>query len=228
VKAPKSAQRIMLVGDSESDFLTVAMLSVDTAHQLALFNAAHPGCTFPNGIASIRVRQANGSWAYRRGFPCDPVWEGAALREFLPQTVLWVMTNPYEGMLYRGKWITPCAQQYDSLYELNLRARVTNLSATGARVVIMTTAYWRPAPNTQFAGIPDTKLIDHYTDCDNALRRKVASQTGAQLVDLFKYVCPNKVCKETLNGAVLRADGVHYAGAGGQIVARWLISQIRR
>src|SRR5712691_13475921 len=106
------------------------MLSVDTAHQLALFNAAHPGCTFPSGIASIRVRQANGSWGYREGFPCDPVWEAAALQGFRPQTVLWVITNPYERMLYRGKWITPCAEPYDSLYELNLRAQVANLSAT--------------------------------------------------------------------------------------------------
>jgi hypothetical protein len=59
------------------------------------------------------------------------------------------------------------------------------------------------------------------------VRSGVAAQTGTQLVDLRSYICPKGRCRIEQNGVRLRPDGVHYMGAGGQIVARWLIDQAR-
>ena len=51
---------------------------------------------------------------------------------------------------------------------------------------------------------------------------------NAQFVDLFSYVCPQGKCREQQDGVTLRPDGVHYTGAGANIVARWLIDQARQ
>jgi lysophospholipase L1-like esterase len=104
------------------------------------------------------------------------------------------------------------------LYSGALRRVIGTLGATGARVVITTAAYSR------FYGLP---YNDRAMDCDNQIRRAVAAETGAQLVDLFWYICPEGRCRERQDGVVLRPDGLHYSGPGGEIVARWLLEQVR-
>jgi hypothetical protein len=38
------------------------------------------------------------------------------------------------------------------------------------------------------------------------------------------FVCPHgPLCREQIDGQILRPDGVHFDGPGGQIVARWLL-----
>ena len=98
-----------------------------------------------------------------------------------------------------------------------MRRDLTNLAAQGAHVAVTTTAYAR----NDFTG------TDRYTDCNNALLRKAARTSGAQLIDLFNYICPNGNCREKQNGVTLRPDGIHYQGPGGEIVARWLLDQVR-
>jgi peptidoglycan/LPS O-acetylase OafA/YrhL len=212
--APPGAQRIMIVGDSVADVLGQAMKQIDTKRPLAVFNATQGGCLFPSGIEHVRFRLADGTTSIRPGFPCDPAWEAGALEAFRPAVVIWIVSNPGERMWYRGRWIEACAEPYESLYQRDLRREITNLGAAGARVVITTTAY----------GL--TRDEDRYADCDNRLRRKIAGETRAQLVDLFSYVCPHGVCREKQDGVMLRPDGLHYAGAGGRIVARWLVDQV--
>src|SRR5205823_2634965 len=141
-------------------------------------------------------------------------WEAGAIEAFRPAVVIWIVSNPGERMWYRGRWIEACAEPYESLYRRDLRREITNLGAGGARVVITTTAY----------GL--SRDEDRYTDCDNRLRRTIAGDTRAQLVDLFSYICPLGVCREKQDGVVLRPDGLHYTGAGGRIVARWLVDQV--
>ena len=68
---------------------------------------------------------------------------------------------------------------------------------------------------------------DWSTDCNNRLRRAVAAETGARIVDLFGYTCPNGKCRNRVDGVVLRPDGQHYDGPGAEIVARWMMSQVR-
>ena len=68
---------------------------------------------------------------------------------------------------------------------------------------------------------------DRATDCQNNARRVVAKATGAQLVDLFAYVCPRGTCRATQDGVTLRPDGLHYKGRGGELIAQWLFDQVK-
>jgi hypothetical protein len=133
--------------------------------------------------------------------------------------VFWLVSDLDNRLLrYHGRVVRPCEEPYGSIYERSLRQEVANLGATGAKVVLATEAYKRSVG----------KHDDRNVDCSNRIRRKVASETGAQLVDLFRYICPHGQCREKQNGVTLRPDGLHYTGRGGEIVARWLIDQARK
>jgi hypothetical protein len=54
----------------------------------------------------------------------------------------------------------------------------------------------------------------------------VARETGAQLIDLFAFTCPDGACIDKINGVVLRPDGLHYEGRSARIVDRWIMGQL--
>jgi peptidoglycan/LPS O-acetylase OafA/YrhL len=215
--APTGSERVMVVGNSVAFSIGQAFKDVETEEHLSVFNAGLLGCVFPPGIQLPPLHMANGSrWTLK---PCGPPWEPAVVARFRPQVVFWIVTNPAGlGGSYGGHDIEPCSRTWDALYERSLRKEVGVLGAGGATVVITTSAY------TRYFGLQGN---DHAIDCDNRLRRAVAAETGARLVDLFGYVCPQGHCRWKLDGVTLRPDGLHYAGRGGDIVARWLLAQVR-
>jgi peptidoglycan/LPS O-acetylase OafA/YrhL len=227
-KASPGAERIMVVGDSVADVMAGAMKQVEVQPPIAVFDVATAGCSFPTGITSVRVHLRGGGTDVRQGYSCDPTWEAGAIRQFRHQVVVWMVSNPWQEVRYQGRWISPCSAAYSALYRRNLRQEVAKLSAGGARVVVTTTAYWRPTAVSPYAGVEDLPRLDHDTDCDNAIRHAVAAGTGARLVDLFGYTCPAGRCRAQQDGVTLRPDGLHYLGRSGPIVAKWLVDQIDR
>jgi len=208
--------RVMVVGNSVAFFLGKSFEQLDTTLHLAVLDAGLPGCTFPPEVSVPTITMADGdTW---KGTPCDPTSEVDVVDRFRPQVVFWIVSNPTgTGGTYLGQHVEPCTQPWNSLYEQSLRREVQILGAAGAKVVITTAAYSR------FLGL---HFNDRATDCDNELRRQVAAETGAQLVDLFAYTCPHGQCRQQQNGITLRPDGLHYTGPGGQIVAQWLLDQV--
>jgi len=210
------SERVMIVGNSVAYFLGKSFEQLDPKH-LAVFDAGVPGCVFPPQVDVGTITLPNG--ARFKGTPCHPAWESDVVKGFHPSVVFWVVTNPAgAGGTYLGHEVGPCSRQWDELYSQALTREVGVLGAGGAKVVITTSAY------TRFLFM---RSSDHPITCDNRVRRRVAAATGAQLVDLFEFICPHGQCRDKQNGVPLRPDGLHYQGAGGEIVARWLLSQVR-
>jgi len=214
--APPGSKRVLVVGDSVAFFLAEAFRKLPNDPPLAVLNAGIQGCAFPAGITRARFHSANGARLNQKAFACDAPWQAGVIKRFQPDVVLWFVNNPGDSVLYRGNWLSTCSEAYASLYEQSLKKEIAALGARGAKVVLTTEVY----PRYLFAE------EDRPTDCENTFRRKVASETGTQLIDLQGYICPQGRCREKQNGVVLRPDGEHYEGAGGQIVARWLIDQV--
>jgi peptidoglycan/LPS O-acetylase OafA/YrhL len=211
------SERVMVVGNSVAFLLGQSFEQLETDLPVSVYNAGLLGCSFPPQVQVPTVVMPNG--AQWKDVPCGPPWEAAVVRRFRPQIVFWIVTNPLGiGGKYRGRDVEPCSPVWDSLYENSLRNEVGTLGADGATVVITTSAYSR------FLGL---RVNDRSTDCDNHIRREVAAGTGAQLVDLFAYLCPHGHCQAKRDGVTLRPDGLHYQGPGGEIVARWLLAQVR-
>ena len=215
--APKNARRVMFIGDSVAYYVAPAFERIKTKPPLAIFNAALQGCNIVPGVTQSKFKNAAGSVLIQPAAPCDPSWMPLAIRAFKPHVVFAMVGNASDELFYREHWIKTCTSFYASLYENSLRAEIARYGARGAHVVIVTAAY----PRYIYAN------ADRATDCDNEIRRKVAAATGTQLIDLFEYICPKGKCREKQNGAVLRPDGEHYEGRGGEIVAKWLIDQVR-
>ncbi len=215
--APSGSERVMVVGNSVAFSIGQAFEQLEGEQHLRVFNAGLLGCAFPPEVHVPPFQMANGARLTVK--PCGPPWERGVVSRFRPQVVFWIVTNPAgNGGTYLGHDVEPCSRAWDALYERSLKREVGILGAAGAEVVITTSAY------TRYFGLPGN---DRSMDCDNHLRRTVAAETGAHLVDLFGYICPHGQCRWRQDGATLRPDGLHYQGPGGEIVARWLLAQVR-
>lgn len=212
---PAHSERVMIVGNSVAYLLGLAFDQLDTKPQLTVLNGGILGCVFPPEVQVGTVMMPNGLEFH--GTPCDPPWEKDMVKGFKPTVVFWIDTNPIgTGGTYLGRDIEPCTAAWDTLYEQSLTREIGILNSSGATVVITTSAYTRYISK---------RAVDRAIDCDNQIRRQVAAATGAQLVDLFQYICPHSQCRDQEGGVTLRPDGIHYAGAGAKIVARWLLAQ---
>lgn len=60
----------------------------------------------------------------------------------------------------------------------------------------------------------------------NAVLADVARKTGAVVVDLEAFLCPDGRYEHEREGVVLRQDGVHLTPAGGGLVWSWLAPQV--
>jgi hypothetical protein len=211
--APPGIRRVMIVGNSVGWFIGLELEHSGFTPPVVGFNAASPSCVFPSGITELRGASGDAFTALH----CDGQW-ATDLRRFRPNLVIWLVSpNPYEAM-YDSRWTRVCAPDYDRQYRVDLERAVGELSATGARVVLTTAAYLRYV----FAPRGDDRLVD----CDNRIRRAVARETGAQLVDLFSFTCPDGNCRDKVDGVPLRPDGLHYEGPSARIVARWILDQV--
>ena len=215
--APSGSERVMVVGNSVAFSVGQGFEQLEGEQHLRVFNAGLLGCSFPPEVHVPTLRMANGSRLTVK--PCGPPWEQGVVSRFHPQVVFWIVTNPAgSGGTYLGHDIEPCSRTWDALSARSLKREVGVLGAAGAEMVITTSAY------TRHFGLQGN---DRSIDCDNRLRRTVAAETGAHLVDLFGYICPQGKCRWQQDGVTLRPDGLHYEGAGGEIVARWLLAQVR-
>jgi len=123
-------------------------------------------------------------------------------------------------------WRRPCDPVYDSWTQASLETRMRAVQASGARVWITLAAYNRHASITS-ALRPET---DRETDCLNKVYATAAAQVGGVAVlDLRSIVCPSgTACVQQIDGIVLRPDGLHFEGPGGDLIGRLLLLSLGR
>jgi hypothetical protein len=184
-----------------------------------VLNAALLACVFPSGAQAMRYGDQIGQQVVR---DCDPRWTDD-LKRFRPDTVLFVYGEPGEAdYLYGDRWLTPCSSAYEHFLRRKLDATIERFQRTGAHVVVTTAAYASIA--AAYPRIAKSWLRN--TDCSNRVRRQAARATGAQLVDLMRYTCPDGKCRVRDHGVLLRTDGIHYRDEGARIVGRWILRQL--
>jgi peptidoglycan/LPS O-acetylase OafA/YrhL len=215
--APPGIRRVMVVGNSVGWYLGRGFDHSGAKPAVVALNAAFPSCVFPSGITQYRG-MFNGNVVTQKTTPCDTQW-GVDVHQFRPDVVLFVVSPSTDEALYDGQWTNQCAPEFHRRYRADLRRAVEGLRATGAKVVLTTAGY------TRFV-FSDPKK-DRLLDCENQIRREVARETGAQLVDLFSFTCPDGACIEKIHGVVLRPDGLHYEGRSARMVDRWIMGQLR-
>jgi peptidoglycan/LPS O-acetylase OafA/YrhL len=123
-----------------------------------------------------------------------------------------------------GEWREACDPVYDAWHTRVFTDAMRLMSQFGPVWVALT-------PYNRFVVDRDGVLEerDAHADCTNATYRAAAAAAGPNVrtVDLAGFVCPkDNTCLDDINRVKLRPDGLHFEGPGGDIAARWLLTQV--
>ena len=110
----------------------------------------------------------------------------------------------------------------------DLQDAVTMLSKGGAHVVVLTAPYfvmgWPMRIDTE-----RSNLYKPWIDRYNSLQRAVVQESSghASILELNKFIDPDGVWTDTVNGVKVRTvDRMHLSAAGSDYVAEWIVSQL--
>jgi hypothetical protein len=73
----------------------------------------------------------------------------------------------------------------------------------------------------------DWQDLDRRTDCmTKVYREEATARPNSRVVPFDQWVCPNRTCREVIDGVKLREDGTHYKGDAAKLVVQWLVDQV--
>ena len=209
--------RVLVAGDSVAYHLGQSLERLQVPLGISATDAALDGCALERGATAARY--FNGSDA-PLGRDCTTGWRDR-VDAFRPDVVVVVLAGQILGdWRVDGSWSHLCEANYDGWYARQVRDGIETLAATGARVVLAapppSTLPWMPAP------------FNERVRCLGAIERQIArTDPRARFIDLSTLVCPHGACRNDIDHAVLRPDGLHFDGPGADVVTRWLVPQLR-
>ena len=217
--APKN---LLVVGDSVAYALRRS-LPQQAVNGMGVTVAGRVGCT-PGRPERPQIRFYNGVEVQ------DPCVN--AITEWPAR----VQQDGYDGVLmvfgasgldrqFDGEWLRPCDSRYNAWFQASIEANMRALQAAAARVWIVLAPYNRHLS----VASPETQAItDRQTDCLNRMYEGAAQAVGGVgVIDLHALICPEgTTCIRVIDGIELRPDGLHFAGEGADVIARWLLLQL--
>ena len=214
-----TAPRVLIVGDSVAYRLGIDMLRRADRLGITAANAAQDGCAMDRGATGARY--SDGSDAPLGGNDCRRGW-AEAVATFQPDVAVMVLNGQVLGeWKVDGQWSHLCEGRYDRWYGAQIEDGVNTLAASGARVVLVV-----PPPSTLPWAPPE---MNKWIGCLGEIERGIArSDPRVTTVALDRFVCPNGECRNTIDGANLRPDGLHFEGPGADVVVDWLTPQLVR
>ncbi len=119
--------------------------------------------------------------------------------------------------------------EYDTSFLHQLDDATTLLASTGAKVVVLTTPFFSRPELVGETGREWPEYEPWRVDRINSLYRDfLANHPGRyQLIDLNRFVSPGGRFTDTLDGQLIRDDGVHFSPDGQVVVANWLVPQLK-
>jgi len=226
--ADDRAVDVLLVGDSVAMLLAGAFEREARSREWTATTQAMVGCT---QLESSGLRTVNGE-IYPMSI-CKPFrrkWRAWAAKHS-PRLVVLLDGWPGGGMReVAGGWHTPCDAEYLIAYANDLERTIAFLRKREIEPVLVTA----PPPRTEdvgdaFVGIAglDRMVLDGTTtQCQNDLRKRVASRANVPILDMASWVCPGGECVKKMGGVRLRRDGVHFRGKGAVLASRWLFDRL--
>jgi hypothetical protein len=217
--------KLMIVGDSVGGTVGLGIQDMGAASGLTVWNRGRLGCgLFYDGsiIEGGEVTPVDPECNWRVTWPDQ-------LQEFKPDVVMmlvgaWdILDRDIDGHIVKFGSV-----EYDTSFLHQLDDATNLLASTGAKVVVLTTPFFsRPELPIQ-TGRQWPEYDPWRVDRINSLYRNfLASHAGRyELIDLNRFVSPNGKFSDTLDGQVIRGDGVHFTAVGQQVVAKWLVPQL--
>jgi peptidoglycan/LPS O-acetylase OafA/YrhL len=222
---PAPPLKVMMVGDSVAATLALGFNDPGVSNSFTVWNRGRLGCgLFYNGSVIEGGEQTPVSSACN----WSQTWPGA-LQQFKPDVV--VMLVGAWDILDRevnGHLVKFGSVEYDTTFLYQLDDATNLLGSTGARVVVLTTPFFSRPDLAIQTGRQWPEYEPWRVDRVNALYRDfLATHPGRyDLIDLNRFVSPQGKYTDTMNGQVIRDDGVHFSEAGAAMVTKWLAPQL--
>jgi len=207
--------RVMVVGDSVVNSMAPGLERAGPAQGLTVWNAAVDGCGITQDVGEQRVW----GWEPSRR-ECTPGWRvrwPLQVIQFNPDVVVMLLgTDDAFDRKIDGHEIAFDTPEGDLLTRNELQEAITVLSASGARVVALTTPY-------HVIGWPRQVRIDRssynptWVNRWNDNLRAVATRNPATttIIDFNRFLCPEGKWTDRINGlTVRRFDKMHLSDEG--------------
>jgi peptidoglycan/LPS O-acetylase OafA/YrhL len=228
-------QTVVVIGDSTACTLLPGLEAVGPDYGMQFENGAVIACGivsgeippvqyFSNSFSKVCQGQANRA-------------EEVAIDRYKPRIVVWASTWESKSIVVSGRTgsrtLESGTQEWHSVMLRRIEKRVGELTATGARVILLLEP---PSVHGGSQSQPDASDIAY--ERMNGLLRETAAQDPdhVAVVNLAARVCPSgPPCPYVVDGhgtlsdprAAIRPDNEHYLPAGSLWVAQWLVPQIQ-
>ncbi len=218
--------RVLFVGDSLAFTLSNTTYDDQATYDLHITNAGLLGC----GVTRL-PRVLAGQSTYPSADCLNwPALRSAQVRQFRPDVVAllvgrWEVTD----QLLDGSWRSIGDPTLDAYLDQQLDTAIADLSATGAKVALLTMPCLSEpeAPDGQPYPQDDPVRVQRFNQLLVAAQKR--HPAVSTVVDLRAMVCPGGRFTSTLDGIRIRtADGVHFPWAPIEPVTRKLLPQLRR
>jgi peptidoglycan/LPS O-acetylase OafA/YrhL len=217
--------KVMIVGDSVAASLGLGFEDLGASTGFTAWNRGELGCgLFYDGsiIEGGELTPVSSSCNWRQTWP-------SALQQFKPDVVVmlvgaWdILDREVDGHLVKFGSV-----EYDTSFLHQLDDATNLLGSTGAKVVVLTTPFFSRPDLAVQTGRQWPEYEPWRVDRINALYRDfLANHPGRyDMIDLNKFVSPQGKYTATMNGEVIRDDGVHFSEAGAVTVTKWLVPQL--
>lgn len=205
--AGERALRVLVLGDSGAKFLGAQMRHTQRDGLEMVAERGVGSCSLLLG-----ADRALDDGGVERATSCADRWV-KDVRELRPDVTLVVLG---------GAFLTEraCDDTFEAAYAARLDALLAAMGASAGRVVLaripLPMGRWRWGD------------VEGRVRCLNTLLDAAAARHGLSTVDLHRFVCPSLACDDARAGAPMRPDGLHFDGAGGRVVARFVWDEIER
>jgi len=219
--------RVLTVGDSTICSLYPGLEAATVAAGGRIDTAAVIGC----GVASGETTTTRGEQVTPNSHRCPRLVAAArtaALARFTPDVVVWMSVWEKSDLVVDGETLVSGTPEAEEEIQRRMDAALTELTAGGARVVLLTVP--APAPNDAQGVANTSNAVDDagYVRLDGILRRFAARHSAdVTLVDLADRLCPSgPPCPAEVDGVRMRPDGRHLTPAAAATTAHWLLPQV--
>ncbi len=208
---PAGTMRVLVLGDSVALSLGAMMFWMQTWENASVAHRAIGDCSILEGYSEVHsmsgLKHGNGN--------CARSWV-ADVTETRPDVTMIVLGGAFFSTVKAdGKWNNVCERGWHDAYANRLHALLDDIAPFTKRRVVALAAY--PVGKWESPALDDT------VDCYNGILRDAALAAHADVLDMARYLCPNRTCTLTTYGAPVRPDGLHYDGPGAEETAHWVL-----
>lgn len=216
---PEGTLRVLVVGDSVAVALGDRLRYMQDTGRAKVAVRAVGDCNIldeQHPTKSLNNRRHDGG-------DCDSKW-ASDVAELRPDVTLVMLGGGFFAPVeIGGAWRVACDAEWKGAVRAELTRNLKLLAAPGGRVVIARAPY----PIEHWA----SDKWNRATDCWNALVDEVAAASpGVKVLPLKEQLCPgpdHTSCMLKSKGALIRPDGMHFEGLGGEEIARWVLGELR-